>query len=565
MENVRALLKPYIDKISTYVGPHINKIIKKAPAEAWGLDIGKDCIKLVKLNPAGGQVKLFGFWHSMIDASQADKKAAVISAIRDVMGQANLTGGPVHLAMDDETVEVRRISVPYMPENELRNALKWEAHDVISLNLDQDPWDFAVIGEKEDQDGAKKAIVLIAAAKKALIDEIISIVKEVGLTPASINITPFCLWSAIKLQKGELAADTIAIVDIGASKTNISIFKNGTLEFTRQVKVGGSTITEAMSGVLVSDRGRLEISIPDAERIKKEHGIPDEGTNEVAGEVALAQLLPMVRPILERLVSEIKRSFDYYSSQFDGNKVKHIILTGGGGELKKLDKFLSNYLGIEVKRMPVPVPFEPEAAKAEKERPSGDCGTFATALGAAIGGDKGVNLLPHEFRVKKAEFIQKVSLRMVAVTVTALFLVSYLFISLQVGNLRAQIRQTGDLNAVISEVEAINSKLVQRKQLFSEIKKGETLMVELLKELSNITPASIIFDNFSFQKTEGRVAIKGVAFSGGISSESNLAEFIKQLEESPFTRSVSLTRSRQSDKFGSGARDFELSWTLITM
>ena len=55
-----------------------------------------------------------------------------------------------------------------------------------------------------------------------------------------------------------------------------------------------------------------------------------------------------MRPFLERLLSEIRTSFDFYMTEFQIPKVEKIIMSGGGAGLKGLREFLAEDLGIEI-------------------------------------------------------------------------------------------------------------------------------------------------------------------------------------------------------------------------
>ena len=55
-----------------------------------------------------------------------------------------------------------------------------------------------------------------------------------------------------------------------------------------------------------------------------------------------------MRPILERLLTEIDRSFEFYKQQFNESKIDRVYLSGGTANLVKLKEYLASGLGLPV-------------------------------------------------------------------------------------------------------------------------------------------------------------------------------------------------------------------------
>src|SRR5690606_4784282 len=88
----------------------------------------------------------------------------------------------------------------------------------------------------------------------------------------------------------------IALIDIGANKSNINIMRGKTSYFTREVYLAGNDFTEAIARRLGIDPGEAEaLKIDPRDRV---------------GEIEEAIL-----PTLDDLGNEIQLSFDYYENQ----------------------------------------------------------------------------------------------------------------------------------------------------------------------------------------------------------------------------------------------------------
>ena len=101
----------------------------------------------------------------------------------------------------------------------------------------------------------------------------------------------------------------MALVDIGATKTNINIMKGNTSYFSREVYLAGDDFTEAIAR-------HLRIETVEAEELKR---------NPQGREPELEDAL---LPTLDDLANEIHLSFDYFENQFD-QEVTDVLLSGG--------------------------------------------------------------------------------------------------------------------------------------------------------------------------------------------------------------------------------------------
>src|SRR5207237_7696104 len=106
--------------------------------------------------------------------------------------------------------------------------------------------------------------VLLAVAQEGLVNKQISALTAAGLAPYAIDIEPLAASRAlVSLANDGNPTGTVAVVDLGANTTDISIFRDGRITFTRSIQIAGNTLTKAISDV-------LGVPLPQAERMKKE-------------------------------------------------------------------------------------------------------------------------------------------------------------------------------------------------------------------------------------------------------------------------------------------------------
>lgn len=141
----------------------------------------------------------------------------------------------------------------------------------------------------------------------------------------------------------------LAIVDIGATTTNLLIMDEGEIAHIAVIPVGGFHVTNDLARC-------LQVSIDVAEMIKKEHVDLDRKESSEKSEVfgkeeikfSMADVIDIVEPRLEELCEELQKELqkEGYSRRLPGG----MILSGGGSNLPGLAKFFKEKLKVYVRQ-----------------------------------------------------------------------------------------------------------------------------------------------------------------------------------------------------------------------
>lgn len=153
--------------------------------------------------------------------------------------------------------------VPQVAELSVRN--------YIPIPVEQAVLDFHPLGEFVNESDGRMLRVLLVAASSEMVQRTASAVQQAGLSPVMIDLTPFALLRGLA-QADELGlsgAEAEALVDVGASVTNIIVHQGGVARFVRILLMGGADITEAVSE-------RIGLPIEEAEAIKQQTGMADQ-------------------------------------------------------------------------------------------------------------------------------------------------------------------------------------------------------------------------------------------------------------------------------------------------
>ncbi len=281
-----------------------------------GLDVGSECIKALEITADNGDYTITGF--GQIDVSSEDAK---MDAINELMRSCRFKSKKVACAVSGRSVIVRFLNIVEMPEENLSNALRYEADKYIPFDIENVILDCQKL---EDTTGLPKneMKVILVAVKKEVVEDQMKLLQNCGLQPLIIDIDVFALANSFEfsnLINGELNMDgkVIALVDVGGNKTSINIMKGNDSLFTREIYMGGNDFTSYISK-------KQGIEMFESEQLKRN---PADQLDEVT---------EAVLPGIEEIGSEINLSFDYYENQYE-SKVEEIYLSGGGGRMQGLD------------------------------------------------------------------------------------------------------------------------------------------------------------------------------------------------------------------------------------
>ncbi len=324
-----------------------------------GLDIGSTSVKAVELSVAGGGLIINGMGTAEIESPEA-----VGDAIQMALSESGIKAKHCVSSVSGRSVIFRQVSMVKMSDVDLRQAVEYEADKYIPFEVGEVQLDAQrmVDGTEDDDSGQMK--VLLVAVKKALIEDHISLLQSIGLQPRIVDVDVFALGNAFELRNMSLGIndeEIRALVDIGASKTNINIMRGNKSYFHREIYVAGNDLTDAVAKRFGEDP-------KDVERMKKDPG------------GALESMQDAMLPVLEDIGNEIKLSFDYYENQYD-QEVKEVFLSGGTVFFPGVDTMLGQIFNLPTKL------WDPtEGLEITNFNPSGMGGTnsdMAIALGLA--------------------------------------------------------------------------------------------------------------------------------------------------------------------------------------
>lgn len=308
--------------------------ILKTRKDLFGLDIGSHSIKLVELKKGRKDYKLKGFAikylpkDTIIDGAVMDS-VALVEGLKGILADYKPSSKYVSLSVPGQGVIVRTINVPLVTEEELANSIQWETEQYLPFNIKDVYIDFKILGESQDSPGQMN--VLIVAAKKEVIDDYILAISEVGLEALVVDIDVFALQNMYELNYPIYEDKVSLLCNLGAAFTNVNIVKAGNSLLTRTINYGGNKITEEI-------QKNLNVTFEEAEKIKI--GEEQNYDKKLVDEIIDAQI--------EDILSEFKKTMDYFLTQYSNEVVDKVVLFGGMAKLKGMVEKIKEKVGITV-------------------------------------------------------------------------------------------------------------------------------------------------------------------------------------------------------------------------
>jgi len=299
-----------------------------------GLDIGSSSIKAIELSRTGDKFEITGFARTslapdmIVDGAIVDA-SGVSNAIKIVLSAGKFRAKNVATGVSGHSVIVKRIVLPVDTPDQVDEAIQNNADQYIPFDISDVNLDYHVIGVPRGGDEGLE--VLLVAAKKDQIQNTTSAVSLAGRTPSVVDIEAFALQNAFEVNYGTRPNETIALLNIGASLTNINIVKGGMPLFIRDVSVGGNQYTDIL-------QKELQLTFQEAEDLKsgKKVGVYDP-----------EMVAPLLDSITDMLTMEVQKTFDFFRETYPEESISKIYLAGGAVRAPGLVDRVSAAFGME--------------------------------------------------------------------------------------------------------------------------------------------------------------------------------------------------------------------------
>ena len=300
----------------------------------WGIEMGFGAIKALKLEQDGDELKVLDYavinHAKVLSTPDLDQDDAMRVALGTLASQKDLSGARISISLPGHQSFARFAKLPPVDPKKVADIVKFEAVQQIPFPLDEVEWDYQTFVSPDSPD----VEVGIFAVTRERINNRLSMLADVGLTPDWATISPVAAYNAMAVDLGftEDSPGTI-ILDIGTVATDLIIAEAGRV-WVRTFPIGGHQFTEALVSA-------FKLSYTKAEKLKREA----EQTKHAR------HVFQAMRPVFGDLAQEIQRSIGFYQSVHPDADLKRLIGLGSTFKLPGLRKYLKQQLQLDVYRI----------------------------------------------------------------------------------------------------------------------------------------------------------------------------------------------------------------------
>jgi type IV pilus assembly protein PilM len=313
----------------------ILSFLEKKSRPLIGLDISSTSVKLLELTRHGDRYRVETYAvkalppNAVVEKNINDQEA-VAEVIRSMVKQSKTKLKHAAVAVAGSAVITKMIDLPAgLSDDAMETQISLEADQYIPFPLEEVAIDFEVQGVSPRT--PDQVEVLLAACRRENVEMRAGVLQLAELIPEKVDIEAYSMERAFELISEQLEdqeGQVVAIIDIGATMTTLSVLVDGKTVYTREQLFGGKQLTEEI-------QRRYGLSREEAGLAKKQGGLPDDYESEV------------LAPFKEAVVQQVTRSLQFFFSASQYNDVDYIILAGGVASLEGLVGLIEEKLGTQ--------------------------------------------------------------------------------------------------------------------------------------------------------------------------------------------------------------------------
>lgn len=315
---------------------------------AIGVDIGTSSIKVVQLKRENGRAVL-DTYGALALGQYADKgfvgqvtnldAETLAKALTDVLAETHITGKSVSLGIPSTSCIIFILQLPAeIDEKDLGTVIPNEAKKFIPVAITDVSLDWYIIPRREDSGvesrvlsesgGVARMSVLVVATLNETLVKYTDLMQKAGLPMESLEIEVFSHIRSVLTRE----LFPVMIIDIGASKTKLSIIEHGIVETFRLANKGSQDMT-------LSIAHSLEIPFDRAENIKKENGLTPNPEHP--------HVPDLIKVHLADIFQEANATMLAYEKRYNKN-IGKVFFTGGGALTRGLLEYAKQSFSAEL-------------------------------------------------------------------------------------------------------------------------------------------------------------------------------------------------------------------------
>lgn len=317
----------------------------------FGVDLGTYSVKVAELDVTARGYVLSGFHEFALSLDpQKDKSLEVIEALRKLSSASDPSNTKWVVGVSQNNVSVHFNRFPFKERQKILKSLAFELEDEIPLDIDE-----AIFDAKIVEYAGPFTDVLTVAVPKDSVQAMLDIAKDGGFDPEIVSVEGLALANvfenidaapperAAPLQASdetkndlEPARGARLILQLGHTRSNLLVYREGTLVAVRSLQWGGSEIADSIMAA-------FSVPIFEAVKVLQERSFilmnsAGATKDQILLSTTISKSVDLLLSDLRLVLLEIRSSFNVSFERID--------LTGGVGQIQNLGAYLTQMLEI---------------------------------------------------------------------------------------------------------------------------------------------------------------------------------------------------------------------------
>lgn len=306
-----------------------------------GLDVSDTSLKLVQLRKKGNKIKIQAMGRvelpiGTINKGEIKNQRIFLESLEKLITKpkyGNITNNEIVACLPESKTYIELIKIA-KSSNQIENIIELEMEKYFPIPANELFFDWQIVDEDKNNYS-----VLIGAAEKAVVQQYIAIFNKAKLVTVALEIESVAICRALLAEESSKIKakqfKNYIIIDIGYNRTNLIAYAQNTIVFSVSIPVSGREITRQIADI-------LEISEDQAEKAKIICGM-----DETIAKGIIKKILTNTLNIINK---QIESALEFYNNNYDSfGPVSEIILSGGGSNIKDLDKIIAENIKIETR------------------------------------------------------------------------------------------------------------------------------------------------------------------------------------------------------------------------
>ncbi len=479
-----------------------------------GLDIGSRYIKMALVKQGKKPVVLKTILAATPENCVSDGELRSIETtaarIKAILKENKITPSELCISINSINAVVREMKLPALKSSEIAPAVEFELAQSFPGILQTHTISSKVYsGPNQPVEG------ISAFCPNKILDGYVELAKQIGIPLKSLDINANALakaYSRFVPQQNE--TETLMIVDIGYTTSQVNLVNSGKLVLSRQIASGLIGLDN-----MVANRVGITLEQAERARLNQKYEVYNLGKEDIEGFTQIA---------FSMVVEQIRQTVDYYRYNQTKANVSGILLTGGGSLYTGMVDYLKATFNLPVS---VADPLIKDTTNAKF------ISTLLSAVGAAMSEKDGVtdiNLIPRLREIKAAtgKTVKMTTGVAIVAAIAVLGVAAYTYMNMTASYYEAEeamyqneIKKYSSINDTKTKLKARQDKLTNLTAALEQYDNQLVFNTALFNSIGEVMPNAVFSVNYSFMN-ENSISISGIS-----QDRVSIADFIYSLKQ----------------------------------